>query len=118
MVLSATGILVVGQIPRTLDGEGVLYGHLWCLGVKLDSGETLPVSFWPNGYQVESGLGTDRPGVLRDSSGAVVLTEGQRVRVHGTVRHGDGDTPCGFTEILSVSTFEAEPVTSRLVPSR
>jgi hypothetical protein len=48
----------------------------------------------------------------------VVLTEGQRVRVHGTVGHGNGDTPCAYTEILTVSTFEAEPVTSRLIPSR
>jgi hypothetical protein len=118
MVLSVGGILVVGQSPRTLDGEGVVYGHLWCLGVKFDSGEALPVSFWPNGYQVESGLDTNRQGVLRDSTGAVVLSEGQRVRIHGTVGHGDGDTPCAYTEILTVSSFEAEPVTSRLVPSR
>ena len=118
MVLSLGGILVVGQIPRTVDGEGVVYGHLWCLGIKFDSGETLPVSFWPSGHQVESGLGTDRPGVLRDSTGAVVLTEGQRVRIHGTVGHGDGDTPCAYTKILTVSSFEAEPVTSGLVPSR
>jgi hypothetical protein len=118
MVLSVGGILVVGQIPRTVDGEGVVYGHLWCLGVKFDSGETLPVSFWPSGYRVESGLDTNRPGVLRDSTGAVVLTEGQRVRIHGTVGRGTGDTPCAYTTILTVSTFEAEPVTSRLVPIR
>jgi len=118
MVLSATGILVVGQIPRTLDGEGVVYGHLWCLGVKFDNGEALPVSHWPNGYQVESGLQTNRLGVLRDSTGAVVLTEGQRVRIHGSVAHGTGDTACAYTEILTVSTFEAEPATSRLVSGR
>ena len=92
MVLSATGILVVGQIPRTLDGEGVVYGHLWCLGVKFDNGEALPVSYWPNGYQVESGLQTNRLGVLRDSTGAVVLTEGQRVRIPGSVRRGCAGT--------------------------
>lgn len=55
-------------------------------------------------------LNTD--GVLVDGSGKVVLRQGQRVSVQATLTHGDGDTPCAYTDILSVSTFESLPAAS------
>ena len=101
--------LVLLQGPRRLDGTGVMYGHLWCMGIKFDSGEAYPVSAWPPGYLARRFPGENTDGVVVDASGAVVLREGQRVTVDATLRDGGGDTPCSSTRILTVLSFEPLP---------
>jgi hypothetical protein len=89
------------QAPRPIAGEGVLYGHLWCIGIKLDDGSGYPISFWPDGWHAEGS-----EGVVVDRDGVVVLREGERVAIRGRLTHADGDTPCDFTEILTVDRVE------------
>lgn len=108
-VVGAALLFVGLQRPRTVTQEGVVYGHLWCLGIKFDSGEAYPVSRWPGGLQAKRNPGANSDGVLIDSSGKVVLREGQRVSVNATLTHASGDTPCNYTEILTVVSFEALP---------
>jgi len=106
-IAGSAALFVVLQRPRSLNQEGVVYGHLWCLGIEFDSGEAYPVSRWPAGMQAERQPGTNTDGVLIDATGNVVLREGQRVRVNATLAHANGDTPCDYTEILTVVSFEA-----------
>jgi hypothetical protein len=89
-----------------------MYGHLWCMGIKFDSGDAYPVSFWPPGYQARRLPGTNTDGVVMDASGAIVLREGQRVAVEATLAHGEGDTPCSYTKIVTVLTFQPMPTAS------
>ena len=49
-ILSGAALLAFAQGPRRLDGAGVICGHLWCMGIRFDSGEAYPVSAWPPGY--------------------------------------------------------------------
>ena len=84
-ILSGAVLLALAQGPRRLDGGGVMYGHLWCMGIKFDSGEAYPVSAWPPGYTARRLPGNNTGGVVLDGSGAVVLREGQRVRVDATL---------------------------------
>ncbi|MDF2735967.1 MAG: hypothetical protein K0S97_2591, partial [Chloroflexota bacterium] len=92
--------------PRSISGEGVLYGHLWCIGIRFDDGSSYPVSFWPDGWRAESSRG-----VVIDRAGEVVLREGERVEIQGRVVHDDGETPCSYTEIVTVEQVQ------RLTPS-
>ena len=36
-ILSGAALLALVQGPKRLDGAGVMYGHLWCMGIKFDS---------------------------------------------------------------------------------
>ena len=108
-ILSGAALLALVQGPRRLDGAGVIYGHLWCMGIRFDSGEAYPVSAWPPGYQARRLPGNNTDGVVIDGSGAVVLREGQRVTVDATLTDGEGDTPCSFTKIVTVLSFEPLP---------
>jgi hypothetical protein len=105
LLLGAIFVVLLGiaalQAPRPVTGEGVLYPHLWCIGIKFDDGSSFPVSFWPNGWQAQGS-----EGVVVDTGGNVVLRAGDRVAVRGKVRHGDGDTPCAYTEILTLESVE------------
>ena len=92
------------QAPRPINGQGVLYPHLWCIGIKFDDGTGLPVSAWPNGWQAR---GSD--GVVVDPAGNVVLRAGDRVAVQGKVTQDDGDTPCDYTQILKLEAVERLP---------
>jgi len=100
------GLLVIAalQAPRSITGEGVLYSHLWCIGIKFDDGSGYPVSFWPDGWHAEGSRG-----VVLDRAGEVVLREGERVAVQGRVVHDEGDTPCSYTEILTVEHVQRLP---------
>jgi len=109
VLVSGVALLALVQGPRRLDGAGVMYGHLWCMGIRFDSGEMYPVSAWPPGYQARRLPGNNTDGVVTDASGAVVLREGQRVTVHATLADGEGDTPCSFTRIVTVLSFEPLP---------
>ena len=105
-IFSGAMLLAFLQGPRRIDGEGVIYGHLWCMGIRFDSGEAYPVSQWPPGFQAQRSPGNNTDGVVTDASGAVVLREGQRIAVEATLAHGEGDTPCSYTEIVWVLSFE------------
>ena len=96
--------IVVLRAPRPISGEGVLYGHLWCIGIKFDDGSGYPVSFWPDGWQAEGSRG-----VVIDRAGEVVLREGERVAIQGRIVHDEGDTPCSYTEILTVEQVQRVP---------
>jgi hypothetical protein len=102
------GLLAIAvlQAPRPISGKGVLYGHLWCIGIKFDDGSGYPVSFWPDGWRAEG-----YRGVVIDRAGEIVLREGERVAIKGKVVHdgGDGDTPCTYTEILTVEQVQRLP---------
>ena len=111
-IFSGAVLLVLLQGPRRVDGEGVVYGHLWCMGIRFDSGEAYPISRWPPGFQAQRSPGNNTGGVVTDASGAVVLREGQRIAVEATLTHGAGDTPCSYTEIVSVLSFEPIPSAS------
>ena len=108
-ILSGAVLFARVQGPRRLDGSGVLHGYLWCMGIQFDSGEAYPVSAWPTGYQARRIPGDNTDGVVLDASGAVVLREGQRVRVDATLADGAGDTPCSNTKIVTVLSFEPVP---------
>jgi hypothetical protein len=98
------GLMVVALWPpQRIDGAGTLYGHLWCVGIKFDSGDQYPVSVWPPGLYAR---GYD--GVVVDQAGNVVLKTGERVTVRAHLTHRDGDTPCDYTQILTVETFERQ----------
>ena len=105
-IFSGAVLLVLLQGPRRIAGEGVMYGHLWCMGIRFDSGEAYPVSRWPQGFQAQRSPGNNTGGVVTDASGAIVLREGQRIAVEATLSHGGGDTPCSYTEIVSVLSFQ------------
>ena len=110
VIVGATlgGVLAIAVllVPRSISGEGVLYGHLWCIGIRFDDGSSYPVSFWPDGWRAESSRG-----VVIDRAGEVVLREGERVEIQGRVVHDDGETPCSYTEIVTVEQVQ------RLTPS-
>ena len=108
-ILSGAVLIAFAQGPRRLDGAGVIYGHLWCMGIRFDSGEAYPVSAWPPGYLARRLPGNNTDGVVMDGSAAVVLREGQRVTVDATVTDGEGDTPCSSTKIVTVLSFEPLP---------
>ena len=110
VIVGATlgGVLAIAVllVPRSISGEGVLYGHLWCIGIRFDDGSSYPVSFWPDGWRAEGSRG-----VVIDRAGEVVLREGERVEIQGRVVHDDGETPCSYTEIVTVEQVQ------RLTPS-
>ena len=108
-ILSGAVLIAFAQGPRRLDGAGVMYGHLWCMGIRFDSGEAYPVSAWPPGYLARRLPGNNTDGVVMDASGAVVLREGQRVTVDATLTDGEGDTPCSYTKIVTVLSFQPLP---------
>ena len=97
------GLLAIAalQAPRPITGQGVLYPHLWCVGIKFDDGSAYPVSFWPDGWHAQ-----DNGGVVVDREGVVVLRDGDRVQIQGKLTHADGDTPCSYTEILTIEEVE------------
>lgn len=84
-----------------------MYGQLDCLGVKLDTGEAFPISYWPPGYTVERTPGVTRNGVLLDASGNTVLREGDRVSVRLSAVQAGGDTRCSSTTVATVLDFHA-----------
>jgi hypothetical protein len=47
--------------------------------------------------------------VVVDRAGEIVLREGERVAIQGKVVHDDGDTPCSYTEILTVEQVQQLP---------
>jgi hypothetical protein len=108
LLLGAGFVALLGvaalQAPRPINGQGVLYPHLWCIGIKFDDGSGLPVSSWPNGWQARGS-----ESVVVDPSGEIVLRAGDRVAVRGKVTHADGDRPCAYTEILAVDSVERLP---------
>ena len=108
LLFAAAFVVLLGiaalQAPRPINGQGVLYLHLWCIGIKFDDGSGLPVSFWLNGWQARG-----QEGVVVDPAGKVVLRAGDRVAVKGKVTQDDGDTPCSYTQILTLETVERSP---------
>ncbi len=97
-------IVWISKQPRFTPetGAGVLYGHLWCMGVKFDSGEAYAVHDWPDGIHVLP-QSIALPAVLVNRAGTVVFREGDRVFVGATLVHVDsGDTACSNLDSLAV----------------
>jgi hypothetical protein len=97
-------IALIALLPRPGPeiGPGTLYGHLWCIGVKFDSGVAYPVDQWPAGMHVKS-QPIDLPAVLVDDAGKVLFREGDRVYVSAILRHASGgDTACSSLDSLAV----------------
>jgi len=110
--------LVAGCASNTglgdFEGRGHVFGYLWCLGVKLDTGDaagsSYAIAYWPPGYTAKRIPGSSPNGELVDSSGATVLKEGDTVDVHLHMVIATGDTPCGNTAVATVLDFA--PVSS------
>ena len=80
-VRTGRGVRWSNRELRRVVGDGVVYGQLDCLGVKLDDGAAIPISYWPPGYSARRTPGVTRNGALLDASGNTVLREGDRVSV-------------------------------------
>jgi hypothetical protein len=104
ILLAAAAIVVLLARPASVVGPGTLYKHLWCLGVKFDSGVAYPVGQWPQGLHVTTPATDGLAGLVNDA-GAVVFAEGDRVFVTAFPRHGSGDTACANLNDLYVETI-------------
>ena len=106
-VIGAAAVALVALViwlprPGPEVGPGTLYGHLWCIGVKFDSGEAYSAGQWPAGMHVKS-QPIDLPAVLVDDAGDVLFREGDRVYVSATRVHASGgDTACSSLDSLTV----------------
>jgi hypothetical protein len=100
-------VLVVSRLPQPITGAGTLDQCYWGWPVvKLDEGADpyLPVASWPTGLVYD-----EAAGVLRDASGDVLLTKGDRVAVKGSVIEVHGDpSPCFYTRGLNVEAIGPE----------
>jgi hypothetical protein len=109
LVALAIGIVAfIRDFPRSIQGEGVLYGHWVCMGIALNAGEGYAISEWPAGLRVRAAPMTEDR-VVVDADGRVRYREGERVSIQGVLSHGSGDTPCGNTNILRVTRIEPAP---------
>jgi hypothetical protein len=104
LIFGSLAVWLVSTIPKRFDGSGVLLSYNACMGIRLESGQVVPLSYWPTG---EDAATVDGDVVVEDGgSGQVLLREGDRVSIKGHTDGANGDTPCDDTEVITVESFE------------
>lgn len=102
------GIEATGTLDQCSGGWPVVYlegdweGSLPA-DIRKNPPGYLPVSVWPAGMSYDEAAGE-----LRDTSGTVLFTRGDRVRIKGAVIEVHGDpSPCYYIWNLRIDTIEA-----------